>query len=345
MKTALRRAAVLTLLAVWPAPSPLRAQSDGVPIETMVQAVPQSVLDEAGRLRDGGRLLDMERIAAQLAAPVPGPVALVPPRSRKLRAREVAGHARAGAVHVGWFYLCKRCEHWHTKLSSAYAIARDAVATCHHCVEPNTEDMREAYFIAVDADGRARAVTAVLARSRTMDAVILRVSGPALTPLALNEDVGPGDTAYCLSDPLGQTGYFSQGIVNRFFWHSPKPGSMESLEELKTLRLNVSTDWAPGSSGAAVLDDSGNVIGHVATISPLSESRRGLGRLPSETPDKKAEEAAAKRAAKAASSAKTNTPPDRFNGATLITLHEAVPARGVAALARAANAAAKTARQ
>ena len=44
------------------------------------------------------------------------------------------------------------------------------------------------------------------------------------------------------------------------------------LDELKALRLNVSTDWAPGSSGAAVLDERGNVIGHVSTISPMSES-------------------------------------------------------------------------
>jgi hypothetical protein len=38
-------------------------------------------------------------------------------------------------------------------------------------------------------------------------------------------------------------------------------------------RLNVSTDWAPGSSGSAVLDECGNVIGHVANIStPRAET-------------------------------------------------------------------------
>jgi hypothetical protein len=30
--------------------------------------------------------------------------------------------------------------------------------------------------------------------------------------------------------------------------------------------MNVSTDWAPGSSGAAVLDGCGNAIGHVTEI-------------------------------------------------------------------------------
>jgi hypothetical protein len=33
----------------------------------------------------------------------------------------------------------------------------------------------------------------------------------------------------------------------------------------------VSTDWAPGSSGSAVLDDCGNVIGHVSTISSVRD--------------------------------------------------------------------------
>jgi hypothetical protein len=76
---------------------------------------------------------------------------------------------------------------------------------------------------------------------------------------------------FCLSDPLDERGYFSEGIVNRFYWKRAPKGDLESLDALKNLRVNVSTDWAPGSSGAAVLDQCGNAIGHVSTISPLSE--------------------------------------------------------------------------
>ena len=57
-------------------------------------------------------------------------------------------------------------------------------------------------------------------------------------------------------------------------------GNAKIAEELKAssqkdhLRVNVSTDWAPGSSGSAVLDQCGNVIGHVSTISHCDNRRR-----------------------------------------------------------------------
>ena len=70
-----------------------------------------------------------------------------------------------------------------------------------------------------------------------------------------------GDSVWCLSDPRGERGYFSTGIVNRFV--------ERTVGDARGRRINVSTDWAPGSSGAAILDEAGNVIGHVATIRAL----------------------------------------------------------------------------
>ena len=65
-------------------------------------------------------------------------------------------------------------------------------------------------------------------------------------------------------------------------------------------RLNVTTDWAPGSSGAAVLDDCGNAIGHVTAIATLTDHSAGDNR--------------------------------KAEGPTLITLHEAVSAKDVLSL-------------
>ena len=72
--------------------------------------------------------------------------------------------------------------------------------------------------------------------------------------------------------------------------------------------MNVSTDWGPGSSGAAVLDAAGNVIGHVTTIRPLFDQ--------------------------GAAPADAGHPEDRFAGAPLMTLHDAIPAKSVLKLLR-----------
>ncbi|MCU0736707.1 MAG: serine protease, partial [Methylotetracoccus sp.] len=188
-------------------------QTAGVPIEAQSGRVNRRpLLEQAARLRGDGRLLKKEVVGEQLKTPQPGPLQLPKARTKPLRGRDVAERARQGYVRVGWYYLCQRCDDWHLEAAGGYAIAADAVVTCHHCVEPETS-MREAYLIAVDPQDTVLPVKAVLAKSQTMDAVILRVEGGRFAPLPLNDDVAPGDTAYCFSEPLGQSGYFSVGSV------------------------------------------------------------------------------------------------------------------------------------
>ena len=307
-------------------PSSLRAQAPDVPIESNEPLMlNEALLEKAKVLRESGKLLTKEKIAGLLQSPVPAALTLPEPNTKPLAGREIAERARKGYLRLGWYYLCPRCDHWHLDLAGAYAISGDGAATCHHVVAPE-RDMREGYLIAVDHAGSVLPVTGILAKSQTMDAAILRIEGGEFSPLPLNDQVAPGDPAFCFSDPLGQLGYLSRGIVNRFYKNARTTAAPGSLDELKRLRVNVSTDWAPGSSGAAVLDECGNAIGHVSTISPLAEDEGKPAAPP----------AGAKRGkAKAEKAA-----PSRFNGTTLITLHEAVPARSVMALIRTMNEAA-----
>ncbi|MFM8469351.1 MAG: serine protease, partial [Limisphaerales bacterium] len=173
-----------------------------------------------------------------------------------------------------------------------------AVATCHH-VGKRPVNFQEGTLVAADVDGRVLPVLAILAADARTDACILRVGAKDLKPLPLATDVAPGDRCFCFSDPLSQRGYFSDGIVNRFLARQ----SRRDTNALPATRLNVTTDWAPGSSGSAVLDEFGNASGHVTTISTLPDS----GGKANDNEKGKAER-------------------------TLITLHEAVSARDVRAL-------------
>ncbi len=309
MKTLLLSAAIFTSVASHPV---LHAQAPGVPIERNGNRKQDSdLLNKAKALKDAGKLkLSIDVVKEQLKNPIPAAIEFPAARKERLSPPEVAKAARKAQLQLGWYYLCQRCDHWHLNLAAAYAVANDAIATCHHCVEPGA-DMREGYLIAVDHNNEVLPVTSVMAKSQTLDGAILRLEGSKLAPLPLNDVVSPGEPAYCFSTPLGQAGYFSEGIVNRFFWQGT-PGKEGTAGMWKNLRLNVSTDWAPGSSGAAILDQAGNAIGHVSTIHPLSEGPR------TKQSDEKA-------------GAKTV---DRFGGATLITLHAATPARGMMELAQ-----------
>lgn len=303
----------------------LLAQADGVPIEPwQLSPMDPQWLTQAEKLRVEGKLLNDKQIAAALSEPTREKVELVPVRQEKQEPKWVATHARQAVVRVGWYFLCPNCDKWHLNFAGGYAISADgAVATCFHCVEPSSQKLREGYLIAIDAEQNVCPVTAVIAADKEMDAAIIRVEGLKSEPLALNDKTSPGDAAYLLSDPLGISGYFSNGMINRFFWLPGKPaGDPNTLEAARFLRVNVSTDWAPGSSGSPVLDQQGNVIGHVAVIHSLSNNARGP-------------------ATGQPSNQEGDNPRPRITGRpapTMIILHDAVAARGIKLLAESADA-------
>ncbi len=304
------------------------AQIPGVPIEndeTLVDDAP--LVAKATALKQAGKLLDAKQVRNALKSPKPLPLVLPAPSTRRLEPRALADLGRKALVRVGWFYLEKGTKHWHVNLADGYAITADgAVATCHHCVAPEEQEMIEGFLIASDAFGNILPVTAILAQDKEMDAAILRVDGGNFTPLPLNDQTAPGDSVYIFSDPMSAVGYFSTGILNRFFWlDGTRSTNATNIGGARNLRIHVSADWAPGSSGAALMDACGNAIGHVSVIDPLvSDDPLPLEEKPGK-PDKK--------------SAKTPPPPPVTDHSVLMILHEAVSARGVRMLAETMNAA------
>ncbi len=245
------------------------AQAPGVPICPQARQEPQykaTILNAAKRLFTSGDALKVAEVRKQLKR-TSCQLALPEASTAKLPAREICIVARHSHLRVGWSYLCGKCGKWHLNLAGGYALtANGAVATCYHVVEP-TGEMRDGGLVALDEEGTVLPVAEVLAANRDSDACIVRAAGEIFTPLPLNTNVYPGDTAYCYSDPAGHRDYFSAGIVNRFYQLS---GARPSAAGAPT-RINVSTDWAPGSSGSAVLDDCGNAIGHVTRVSTVRD--------------------------------------------------------------------------
>lgn len=297
--------ALLPTLALALSPA-LHAQAPGVEIfeqsRNGLQKEEIAIADQAKALFADKKLLTLDAAFALIEKPAPVPLALPKPRTLEATPTEIAKMARQSGYRVGWAYLCNNCDRWHVNLAGGYAVTDDGViATCAHVVQTDRKKMRNGGLIAVDQTGKVHPVTSILSLDRKIDGALLKIDAKT-TALPLNDQVSPGDSAFCLSRPLKQGRYFSQGIVNRFFWESEDRGNdPNSLKALGALKLNVSTRWAPGSSGSAVLDHCGNAIGHVATISTMGN--RG------------------------------NRKDDDKAGRTLITLHTATPARAMKALA------------
>lgn len=322
---------ILTALAAGPAP----AQEVGVAIEPhRLPRADKQVMAQAEQLQAAGKLMDIQQITEALKSPTPQPLDLIAPAAEPLPVRQLAARARQALLRIGWFYKCLRCDKWHVNFANAYPITADgAVVTCYHVAEPNARTMREGYLVALDSRGNVLPVTAVLAADKQSDTAIVRVTGTDLVPLALNDRVAPGDPVYLFSDPKGVAGYFSTGIINRFYWRAgAKSVDPQSPEAARDIRMHVSTDWAPGSSGAPVLDVAANVVGHVSTIASLPGTSRTLRQLVPHGDEKRQldddhPEADHDDSDKPGPGPKPTTL--RLPGPTVIILHEAIPARAV----------------
>lgn len=258
------------------------AQAPGVPVYPEGPGSrPQAALrEQAKNWRQKKSLLSMTEVAAQANRPS-CQLELPRPGTTKLESRELWRRARQAHIRVGWYYLCKDCQKWHLELSGGYAIAKDVVATCGHVVgDGQDEDMREGYLVAADEDDHLIPVTEVLAINAATDTAILRLKTDQLQPLPLGRDVVPGDAVVCFNDPMDRRGVYTTGVVSRFM-RRPFLRKEEMTEAERAnphllevpVFVQVTADWAPGSSGSAVLDLCGNAIGHVSEVqTELEES-------------------------------------------------------------------------
>ena len=269
MTTRLHSALVrLVLVAVWAttAAGRVQAQAPGVPVY-ITRDADKAVSDAANKLREAGKLVPDSVLTNQLGRRTCS-IDLPSPKRRGLDRRDLWAAARAAHLRLGWHYLCSKCDQWHLNLAGGYAVTENGVvATCRHVVE-KPENFKEGFLVAADDADRVFAVTEILASNAFSDVCLVRLDAKGLKPLPLNTEVRPGDRAFCFSWPLGQRGYFSEGMVNRFISRTPRRAGETAT------RINVSTDWAPGSSGSAILDERGNAIGHVVSISPMTGGPR-----------------------------------------------------------------------
>lgn len=234
----------------------------------------------------------LSRSSCQLDLPLP--------HGMRMDGRDLWASSRKSFVRVGYCYLTKGGQRWRLDLSCGFFLTEDgAVATAYHVLELDRA-VSKGCLVVVDDEGSVYPVAEIIAANKTSDVCILRVRAAGKTnPLPLSEDVRPGDRVFCFSDPMGERSYFSAGIVNRLV----EPAKQKN-GGVPPLLLDVSTDWAPGSSGAAVIDEYGNAVGLVSSILALQDDEEG-----------------------------THSKREHLS-ATWMVLHEAVSAREVKALVR-----------
>lgn len=187
-----------------------------------------------------------------------GKVAFRAAGKETLSGEEAYRRAAAASVLIGSAYKCTKCTRWHNSLASGVVVDADGIiATNHHVAAGETG---EAMGV-LTADGRFFPVTEVLATSKEKDVALLRVAGKGLTALPLRDDAGAGTPILCYSHPANSFGCISEGVIARY---CRLPG-----ERNGAVFMQITADYARGSSGGPILDREGNLIGLVSSTSPV----------------------------------------------------------------------------
>jgi len=248
-----------------------------------------TVLAAAAKLREAGALVRAETLRGQLNRPF-APVPLAPPATETLSPPDLYDRVRESTFAVGNIYRCTNCAQWHFNGAAAFAVGADGVLSTAYHVAAGTDEEADpkagVFVVAADSAGRVFPVKEVLAADAESDTCLLRIEAKNLKPIALRAGARAGERIFCLSHPDGNYFLFSEGMVARVHWMHDVLGADVTDADTKQraessrpiLCLNITADFAPGSSGGPVVDEAGNVVAQVQSIANfVDDDGKGAG--------------------------------------------------------------------
>lgn len=132
------------------------------------------------------------------------------------------------------------------KSGSGFFVAEDVVATNFHVIEESTEGYAKIY-----GQEKAYEILGIVGTDEKNDLALVKIKGISGSPLKLNADdsISIGDEVFAVGNPVGLEGTFSQGIVS----------GVRNTADTKLLQITAAISH--GSSGGAILNNRGEVVG------------------------------------------------------------------------------------
>ncbi|MCA5006629.1 S1 family peptidase [Sphingobacterium bovistauri] len=222
---------------------------------------------KSGELLKNSTYLDTTQAKLQLTA-AEGKIAKVKklnPLNKSLTQAELATLVKESTVVFGMAYDCGRCHLTHVNPASGYVIDEDGIiVTNHHVVESFTksEGRKNLAMPIQTSNGNVYLVTEILASNEAADLCIVRVDtkGDKLKALPLGNAAKQGDEIFVMGHPNQMLYYFTGGNVVRNYM-SPK----SRFQTFSVAEMDITADYAAGSSGGPVVDNKGNLVATVSS--------------------------------------------------------------------------------
>ncbi|WP_184547808.1 S1 family peptidase [Mucilaginibacter sp. FT3.2] len=191
---------------------------------------------------------------------------LIAPGNQQMQGTQMVNDRRDGVLMIYKYFTATAREPEKVQLyATATALTEDGVCVSNWhvfmgMVQP--EEMlaaNDSVTFVVTLKGDIYPIERILSFNKNADAAIFKIKTgfDHLSPIPLGNELAVGETVHTLSNPEQYVYYYSKGVVARKTANH-KIGPMGN-------RMEITADYAKGSSGGPILDDKGNMAGMVST--------------------------------------------------------------------------------
>lgn len=241
-----------------------------IPIYTIRHAVEQSV-SQLGNNPEWGISSLRKNITRRMPSAMASSITLPPAGNVAMTPQELYRKRHESALIFGKAGMCGECPELHTVfIATATPVTEDGICFVnYHMVHPfvagtpNQTKGDSIYFVA-DRDGQCYPLTHVLAYSADDDAAVIKVDtrGNKLNAIPLGSPAETGQHINLITHPKQMFYTYTQGYVTRnAVYNFPDNPIIDMME--------ISADFAEGSSGGPVMDDYGNLVGMVRATTSI----------------------------------------------------------------------------
>lgn len=227
--------------------------------------------EKTGKFLESGNYLTIEDAEKQIVEKEGKVIEIkkVSPRRKKLSEKQVYSLLKESAVVFGISYDCGYCDLAHINPTSGYIIGEDGLCvTNYHVIESYIRGKEQNLSLQVmTASGYTYPVVEIVTAYKNADLVVVKLDtkGDKLTPIPFGEDAEVGDKIHILSNPSNMFFYFSTGIVARNYLMTPS----QAKDNKVSPEMQVTADYAVGSSGGPVADIKGNLVATVSNTKSI----------------------------------------------------------------------------
>ena len=277
---ALAACSTLTTLASPASARPLQNVIDDAALQSQFEAKMAELLAKGDATPQEKLMEQLTRKSCSLELPAAGSTAMSPAEIYQNRLQSVVMCSKLNHCSDS------KCVRAHSNIASGVILREDGIVLTNYHVVAGKQAKGLGMGV-MTADGKAFLVDEVLAADKAADVAILRLKdakGLTAAPVVSEEPVGNAVTL--ISHPAGNFFSLSYGRIARYC----------KDREDGSCTMQVTADYAKGSSGGPIFNDCGNLVGLISstisisyrqlpvTIDPQSKSlgAAGKGKPPAE---------------------------------------------------------------